>query len=108
MARLRDVKVDREQIRDAVLDLLGPYGVTRIAIFGSCARGEQTDESDLDILVRMEEPRRAPLGFRWFGIEHELSERLGRRVEIVTEECLSKYVRPYVQEDEIVLYDAAR
>lgn len=98
---------DLDKIRDAVLELLSPYGVKRIALFGSVARGEDTPDSDIDILVKLESPHPRPLGFiTWAGIELELAERLGQKVDLVSEAALSRHIRPYVEE-EIVLYGKA-
>lgn len=99
---------DLNQIRDAVLELLGPYGVRRISVFGSVARGEEDEDSDIDILVGLEQPFRRPLSlFRFVTIEMELETRLGREVDLIADESLSPYVRPYVERDEVVLYEEA-
>ena len=92
-------------LREQLLPLLKPY-VTRIALYGSVARGEDRPDSDLDVLVMLKSPgERPPLGLRWFELERMLSERLGRSVELVTEEALSLHVRPYVDVDQVVLYE---
>jgi predicted nucleotidyltransferase len=92
-------------LRDRVVPLLRPYA-SRVALFGSFARGEAGPDSDVDLLVRLRPPdRRPPLGLTWFGLEAELAERLGRRVELVTEEALSPRLRPYVERDLVVLYE---
>lgn len=98
---------DRERIRDVVLEALRPYGVRRISLFGSTARGEETPESDIDVLVLFEEPRRKPLSLlTWVRIERELGERLGRKVELVSEKALSRHIRPIIEKDLVVLYEA--
>lgn len=98
---------DKERIRDTVLEALRPYGVRRIALFGSTARGEETPESDIDVLVLFEEPRRKPLSLlTWVRIERELGERLGRKVELVSEKALSRHIRPNIEKDLVVLYEA--
>ncbi len=56
------------------------YGIMTIGIFGSTARGEVREESDVDIVLRIREPDL----FMLVGIKEELEERLHRPVDIVT------------------------
>ena len=92
-------------IKDAVLPLLRPY-VSRISVFGSYARGEAMPESDVDLLVKLRPPKERPvLGLKWFLLEKELSERIGRRVEMVTEEAVSSYIRPFIEKDCVIIYE---
>jgi len=91
-----------DELREKIMPVLIPYGVKRVALFGSVVRGEDTAQSDVDILVAF----RAPLGlFRLAHLQRELAERLGRPVDLVTEGFLSRYMRPYVQEERVVLYE---
>ncbi|NTU59673.1 MAG: hypothetical protein HGA98_01290 [Deltaproteobacteria bacterium] len=95
-----------DELREKILPLLLPCGVRRVALFGSFARGEETEDSDVDILVDLKGPGERPrLGLKWFALEGELSRRLGRDVELVTERSLSRYVRPYVEKDMVTLYE---
>lgn len=95
-----------EEFREKILPVLLPFGVKRIALFGSVVRGELTPESDIDILVALKPPgERPPIGLKWFGLEEELSRILGREVELVTESALSPYIRPYVENEMVVLYE---
>ena len=95
----------REQMQAAVVPTLRPYA-SRIELFGSAARGEASAESDIDLLVALRpEGERPPLGLRWFALERELSEKLGRPVELVTEKAISCHVLPYIQADRVVLYE---
>jgi Predicted nucleotidyltransferases len=88
-----------------ILPPLRPY-VKKIAVFGSFARGEDTSDSDIDILVDLKPPGQRPvLGLKWFGLEQELSHILGRKVELVSESALSPYVRPYAEKDMVLLYE---
>jgi len=92
---------------DSILPILEPYGVKRIALFGSVVRGEATKRSDIDILVDFEEPRRKPLGlFKWVELEEELSKRLGRKVDLVSNAGLNEHIRPYVEKEMVIIYDA--
>jgi len=96
-----------EELKKTILPVLLPYGVRRIAIFGSTARGEETPESDIDILVLFEEPRRKPLSLlTWVRLEEELSESLGRKVELVSESALSRHIRPYVEKERVIIYES--
>lgn len=93
------------QIREAVVPVLRPYA-SRIELFGSEARGDATPSSDIDILVTLRPPAyRPPLGLRWFELEQELSDKLGRPVELVTERALSPHLRPHVVADRLTLYE---
>jgi len=95
-----------EELSEKILPVLLPYGVKQVALFGSVVRGEDTPQSDLDILVEFEEPRRQPLGFfSWVRLERELAERLGRRVELVSARGLNRHIRPYVEAEKVVLYE---
>lgn len=95
-----------EELRRKILPVLLPCGVERIALFGSVVRGDDTPESDIDILVELKEPgKRSPIGLRWFSIEEELSRILGREVELVSDRALSPYIRPYVEKEMVVLYE---
>lgn len=95
-----------EELKEKIVPVLLPYGVKRIALFGSVARGEETPESDVDLLITLK-PReeRPPLGLRWFGLEHELGQILGRQVEMVNESALKPRVRPYIERDLVILYE---
>ena len=73
--------------RDLVQDVLGRYRATEPRLFGSVARGEATEHSDIDLLVDLE-----PCGgnelLRVAGIAEELSDALGTRVDVVAASLL--------------------
>ena len=93
------------EIKEKILPLILPHGVIRVAIFGSFVRGEETAQSDLDLLVTLKPMgQRPPMGLKWFGLEEELSKILGRKVDLISEKALSPYIRPYVQKEMVILY----
>lgn len=95
-----------DEVREKVLPVLLPWGVKRVAVFGSVSRGEDTPTSDIDILVELKEPGQRPvIGLKWFGLEQELSRVLGRAVDLVSAAGLSPYARESVERDMVVLYD---
>src|SRR5436189_3221494 len=75
--------------REAILRVAAKYGARNIRVFGSTSRGEDTDSSDLDLLVDLE-PNRSLLD--QIGLKQELEEFLGRRVDIVVEGGISPYL----------------
>jgi predicted nucleotidyltransferase len=76
------------------------HGVERVRVFGSVARGESTPRSDVDLLIRLK-PRH---GFSDFMAFCEEAERvLGRRVDVVTEDGLSPYLRDRVLAEAVSL-----
>jgi len=103
---LRKTELDR--LRDIILTVLQPYQVKRVALFGSVVRGEDTPGSDVDILVALPPPGERPvIGLRWLDLAEELSVLLERPVDLVTEDGLSPYIRPYVEEEMVILYEQA-
>ncbi len=94
-----------EELREKIVPVLAPWGVKRIALFGSASRGEETPESDIDILVDLKEVGDRPvIGLKWFAIEDELSRILGRKVDLVSGRALSPYIRESVERDLVELY----
>ncbi len=72
-----------------------------LGVFGSYARGEETPESDVDLLVRFAKGKSL---LQLVRIERELSERIGRRVDLMTEPSLSTYLRKSILEEVQTLY----
>lgn len=92
-----ELKSYKEKVRPIALKM----GVKYLALFGSFARGEVTKTSDVDVLVEFEKP----LTLRhYFATEEKLKGVFGRKVDLITNKGLSKYVRPYIQDDLKVLY----
>ena len=76
--------------------------VKRMALFGSVIRDDFTDASDVDVLVEFE-PGRTP-GLAFFAMELELSDLLGRKVDLNTEGWLGRYFRQGVLDEAEVIY----
>jgi len=71
--------------RDEILRLAARHGARNVRVFGSAARGEATETSDLDFLVEME-PERSLLDLT--ALRNDLMDLLGREVDVVTEDSL--------------------
>src|SRR5256885_6085232 len=79
--------------------------IRRLAIFGSALRSDFRPDSDLDVLVEFE-PGHTP-GLAFFAMEAELSELLGRKVDLNTPQFLSPDFRDEVMSEAQALYPAA-
>jgi uncharacterized protein len=81
------------------------HHIRRLALFGSILREDFDSESDVDVLVEFEPG--VKVGLRFFAIERELSEILGRKVDLNTPGFLGKYYREEVLKEAEVQYDTA-
>ena len=88
-----------ECIRDHISELRDRYKVSRLGIFGSFARGEAKESSDIDILVEFSEYVDI---FHFIRLQYHLSEILGRRVDLVTPDALKPIIKDRVLKE--VLY----
>ena len=86
-----------------IIRICQQYGISKIGIFGSVARREDTPQSDLDLLVQFTQ-RTSLLGM--VRLERELSNAIGRKVDLVTEESISPYLRETIMADLQVIYEA--
>ncbi len=84
--------------KEILLQHLKPLHPTKVAIFGSYSRGENRDGSDLDVLVFLNDSHKVSL-LDLAGVELDLSDALGIKVDLVTERSLNPLVRPYVEKD---------
>jgi len=89
------------QTRDQVLSVISAHGdeirtagVRRLGVFGSFVRNEQTPESDLDVLVEFDPAQKTFDNF--MRVSLLLEDLCDRRVDLVTTESLSPYLRPYI------------
>jgi predicted nucleotidyltransferase len=85
---LRELRLVKEELK-------ARYGVTRIGIFGSVARGETKTESDLDVVVEMK-----PNLFMRAGLKAELESRLGKSVDVVRyRQGMSRHLKERIDRD---------
>jgi hypothetical protein len=78
-------------------ETLRRFGVGRISVFGSFARGEPNDESDVDILVEFQPGRKSFDNF--MGLADFLEELFGRKVDLLTPESLNPRFGHYILEE---------
>ena len=98
MQRVRHVECPTQ----ALADLCRRHHILRLSLFGSVLRDDFGPDSDVDVLVEFEPNRTPGLGF--FAIQEELSELLGRQVDLCTPDCLSRYFRDRVLDEAESIY----
>lgn len=77
--------------------------IKKAYLFGSYARNEATKDSDLDILVELDHTQ--PIGMKFFTYQSELEDILHKKVDLVSDEGLSRHVKPFIDQDKILIYE---
>jgi predicted nucleotidyltransferase len=88
-----DIRVD---------DICQKYNIQYLGIFGSTARGEDRDDSDVDLLVRFDDTSQVGL-FELDQIQREFEIRFGKKIDLVTK--LNKYILPEAMKDLRTIYE---
>ncbi len=86
--------------RHTILRIAAKHGAHNVRVFGSMSRGEETDCSDLDLLVDLE-PGRSLLD--QVGLKQELEQLLQRKVDVVVEGGLSPYLEERILSEAVPL-----
>lgn len=92
------MKNDLEQMKNKILPILKQAGITRSAFFGSVARGEASESSDVDILIEFQGKKSL---FDLVALQHELQDALGRDVDLVTYRSVYPKLREIIKRDEV-------
>ncbi len=82
-----------ERIREYMSELRNDYMVSRLGIFGSFARGEETEYSDIDILVEFSESVDL---FHFIRLQYYLAELFGRKIDMVTPDALKPMIKEQI------------
>lgn len=92
------MKTSLEEIKSKVIPVLKEAGVIRSSIFGSYVRGEEREDSDIDMLVEV--PRGTGL-FGFVGLQHKLEDALGKKVDLVTYKSIHPLLRDRVLKEQV-------
>ena len=87
--------------KEKIIEICKRNDISFCALFGSFARGEGKNDSDIDLLVRFSKPK----GFNWLDAAFEIEDTLGKKVDLITENGLSPFIRENVLKDLQVLYE---
>lgn len=95
-----------KMIKETVADYFKNQPVLKAWLFGSFSRGEETADSDVDIIVLLE--KSSPIGLKFFGMWSELEELLGRRVDLVSEGTLLPFAQKSAEKERILIYERGK
>jgi uncharacterized protein len=76
--------------------------VVNAFLFGSRANGNEKEDSDYDILVELDYS--LPIGLKIIEMQSELEEILGKKVDLITSNSVSKFIRPVIDKQKILIY----
>ena len=91
-----------DEIKDIAIPIVSEYGIARLGIFGSYARGEANEDSDLDFIMDTD----GLIGMiQFISIIHKLEDEFGCHVDIVTTGCSNREFLNRIQKEEILIYE---
>jgi predicted nucleotidyltransferase len=77
--------------------------VKKAFLFGSYLHNEATSESDIDILVELDYSQHIGLGF--VKMKQDLEKILNKKVDLLSEKAVSKYILPFIQQEKKLIYE---
>jgi predicted nucleotidyltransferase len=93
--------LNQQQI-NIIINTLKPFNPTKIGIFGSYSRGENTENSDVDILYQFENV----IGlFSLMKLKEDLEKKLNKKVDLISEKYVHPKMKPHIINDLKVIYD---
>ena len=94
--------MDAEMIK-TIQDYFKTQPVLKAWLFGSYARGEETPDSDVDILVDLDYSK--PVGLEFVQMKLDLQSLLQKSIDLVSSRGVSKYIKPFIDTDKKLLYE---
>ena len=92
---------NKREIFEKIIKFLKNEGAKKISVFGSYVRGEEKEDSDIDIIVEFSESKSL---LELVRIERELSEVLGIKVDLLTEKSISPYLIDSIRKEMEIIY----
>ena len=91
-----------EEVKKLAIPVLKRYNIKKAAVFGSFARGDAKENSDIDLLVKYKEGTSL---FDVVRLQNDLETVLGRKVDLVSYDFIDKYIKERVLKESISLYE---
>jgi uncharacterized protein len=93
--------MNKDLIYKKVINFLKKHDARKIAIFGSFVKNTEKSDSDIDIIVEFSEKKSL---LDLVGIEQELTENIGIKVDLLTEKAISPYLIKSIKKEMMVIY----
>ena len=93
-----------DEIKRAIIPVLERFGVAKASLFGSFARGEQREDSDVDILIEFSSPEKKSL-LDLVAIEQDISEILDRKADVLTDGSIHPLLKESIMNERVVFYE---
>lgn len=94
------MQIKINDIKNKAIPLLKESGVVRSSLFGSFVRGEETDNSDIDFLVELPKDKSY---LDLVRLELKLEKALDKKVDLLTYQSISPYLKDYIQKDQLAI-----
>ncbi|MFI5195483.1 MAG: nucleotidyltransferase family protein [Chitinophagales bacterium] len=92
-----------EHIKQVITEFFSKKPIKKVWLFGSYARGDADDNSDVDVLVEID--YNALLGLDYFGWNEELADKLHKKIDIVSAGWENKHIKPFIDKDKFIIYE---
>ena len=92
-----------KEFSDKIVNYFKNKPVKKAFLFGSVSRNENDDLSDVDILVELDYSQ--PIGLGFVRMKLELEDLLKRKVDLLTSNSISKYIKPFIDSEKILIYE---
>ena len=93
-----------EQQKNIIIETLKPFNPIYIGLFGSYARNEETENSDIDILYEFQNTTYSL--FDLMDLEEALRLKLNKKVDLVSRKYMNRHLKPYIEDDLKTLFNA--
>jgi len=90
-------------INNALSNYFAGQPVTKAWVFGSYSRGEDTPDSDIDIMVALDPNEK--VGLKFFAMREDLMRLLGRKIDLVTESSILPFAKENAERDRLLVYE---
>ena len=98
--------MSQQTMTQLIADYFKTQPVLKVWLFGSYARGEETEESDVDLLILPDRSQHFSL-FTLNGMYHDLKDLLGCEIDLITDGGLMPFARESADRDKILIYERA-